>query len=238
MTYSRQNTVGEQQEACRKAKQITAVCTDLHITLDPIDWEESGLRAPVKVNNIEIAPLIDLCQRESNDILRHIQIKLFEYAAIKTMSARSGLKAVMWSPVDVIQPQEFLSLWIITLETDERIPIVEFIEDGQRVYQHYKFDAKDKRQLTALFGPESEGEYKLGESIGIKERERQFNGEIIYIIPPGKVVSNRKYGSKGYHTIAGTAYTNEVAARYIVDCHDGFPHIVNQSQVVKQNPDA
>ncbi len=233
MTYSRQNTVGEQQEACQRAKQITALCEELHITLDPIDWQESGLRAPVMVNNIEIASLMDLCQRESNDILRRIQIKLFEQAALKTMNARSGLKAVMWSPVDVAQPQAFLSLWIITLETDERIPITESVEDEQRVYKHYRFDGTDKHQLIALFGPASEGEYQIGESITVKERERQYSGEIIYIIPPGKVVANRKYGSRGYHTIAGTTYTNDVAARYIVDCHDGFPHIVNQSQVVR-----
>ena len=233
MTYSRQNIVGEQQEACQKARDITAVCEELHITLDPIDWQEYGMRAPVKVNNIEIASLMDLSQRESNDILRRIQIKLFEHAALKTMNAHAGLKAVMWSPVDIAQPQEFLSLWIITLETDERIPIIESIENEQRVYEHYMFDGNDKHQLIALFGPASEGEYQLGESITIKERERQFTGEIIYIIPPGKVVTSRKYGSRGYHTIAGTAYTNDVAARYIVDCHDGFPHIVNQSQVVR-----
>jgi hypothetical protein len=177
---------------------------------------------------------MDLCQRESNDILRHIQIKLFEHAALEKIHARPGLKAVMWSPVDVAQPQEFLSLWIITLETDERIPIVEFIANEQRVYEPYTFDSNDKRQITALFGPASEGEYQPGESITIKERERQFTGEIIYIIPPGKVVTNRKYVSRGgYHSTAGSAYTNEVAARYIVDCHDGFPHIVNQSQVVR-----
>jgi hypothetical protein len=233
MTYVRPNTVGEQQEACRKAEQITAICEDLHITLDPIDWQEYGLQAPVKVHNIEIASLRDLCQRESNDILRHIQIKLFEHAALETMHARPGLKAVMWSPVEVAQPQEFLSLWIITLETDERIPIVESLKNEQRVYEYYTFDGNDKRQLTALFGPASEGEYPLGENITIKERDRQFTGEIIYIIPPGKVVTNRKYVSRGYHSMAGTTYTNEVAARYIVDCHDGFPHIVNQSQVVR-----
>ncbi len=233
MTYVRQNTVGEQQEACQQARQIAAICEELHITLDPIDWQESGLRAPVKVHDIEIASLMDLCQRESIDILRRIQIKLFEQAALKTMKARSGLKAVMWSPVDVAQPQEFLSLWIITLETDERIPITESIENEQRVYEPYVFDGKDKHQLVALFGPASEGEYQLGESITIKERERQFTGEIIYIIPPGKVTTNRKYNGRGYHTVAGAAHTNEVAARYIVDCHDGFPHIVNQSQVVR-----
>ena len=139
----------------------------------------------------------------------------------------------MWSPVDVVQPQAFLSLWVITLETDERIPIIESIRNGRRVYEHYWFDGDDEQQLAQLFGPVNEGEYHLGDTVIIKERERQYTGEIIYIIPPGKMFTSRKYGSRGYHTISGTAYTNDVVARYIVDCNDGFPHIVHQSQVIQ-----
>src|SRR6266436_9627390 len=233
MSYSRRNTVEEQQEACQKAKQITAVCEQLHITLDPIDWQHRGMLAPVKVNSIEIASLLDLAQRDSDDILRRVRIKLFEHAALETIHARPGLKALMWSPVDVVQPQEFLSLWIITLETDERIPIIESIKNGQRVYEHYQFDGGDGQQLAKLFGPVNEGEYHLGDTVTIKERERQYTGEIIYIIPPGKMVTSRKYASRGYHTISGTAYTNDMVSRYLVDCNDGFPHIVHQSQVIQ-----
>jgi hypothetical protein len=79
----------------------------------------------------------------------------------------------------------------------------------------------------------NEGEYHLGDTVTIKEREHQYTGEIIYIIPPGKVFTSRKSASRGYHTIAGTAYTNDVASRYLVDCNDGFPHIVHQSQVIQ-----
>jgi len=232
MSYSRRNSIQEQQEACQKAQQVTAICEQLHITLDPIDWQHLGMQAPVKVNDIEIASLLDLGERDSDDILRRVQIKLFERAALETIHARSDLKALMWSPVDVVQPQEFLSLWIITLETDERIPIVESIRDGQRVYEHYQLDGRDRQQLAQLFGPPYQGEYHLGESVTIKERDRQYTGEIVYIIPPIKMIIGRKYSSKGYHTISGTAYTNDVASRYIVDCNDGFPHIVNQSQVI------
>src|SRR5437764_5977225 len=232
MNYSRQNSVEEQQEACRKAKQIIAICEQLHITLDPIDWQQYGMRAPVKVDSIEIASLLDLGQRDSDDILRRVQIKLFERAALEAIHARPDLKASMWSPVDVVQPQEFLSLWIITLETDERIPITESIRNGQRVYEHYRFDGNDGQQLSQLFGPMNEGEYHPGDTVIIKERERQYTGEIIYIIPPGKMFTGRKYASRGSHTISGTAYMNDVVARYIVDCNDGFPHIVHQSQVI------
>jgi hypothetical protein len=233
MTYSRRNNVNEQQEAYQKAIQITEICKQFHITLDPIDWQQFGMWAPVKVNNIEIASLQDLGHRDSDDILRQVQIKLFEHAALETLQSPLYLKAIMWSPVDVVQPQAFLSLWVITLETDERIPIVESIRNGQRVYEHYHFDAGDGEQLASLFGPVNEGEYHLGDIVTIKERERQYTGEIIYIIPPGKMVTNRKYASRGYHTVAGTAYTNDVVSRYIVDCKDGFPHIVHQSQVIQ-----
>jgi hypothetical protein len=233
MTYSRRNSVNEQQEACQKAIQITEICGQFHITLDLIDWQQFGMWAPVKVNNIEIASLLDLGQRDSDDIVRQVQIKLFEHAALETLQSRQCLKALMWSPVDVIQPQTFLSLWVITLETDERIPIVESIRNGQRVYEHYRFDAHDVEQLAGLFGPVNEGEHHLGDIVTIKERERQYTGEIIYIIPPGKMITNRKYASRGYHTVSGTAYTNDVVSRYIVDCNDGFPHIVHQSQVIQ-----
>jgi hypothetical protein len=233
MTYTRRNIANEQQEACQKAQQITAICEQFSIALDPIDWKQFGMWAPVKVNTIVIGSLLDLGQRESDDILRQVQIKLFAHAALETLHAQPGVKVLMWSPVDVVQPQAFLSLWVITLETDERIPIIESIKDGQRVYEHYQFDGHDLQQLARLFGPVKEGEYHLGATVTIKERERQYTGEIIYIIPPGKMITNRKYASRGYHTISGTAYTNDVVARYIVDCNDGFPHIVYQSQVIQ-----
>ena len=232
MTYTRRNSVNEQQEAYLKARQLTKTCEQLHITLDPIDWQQFGMWAPVKVNSIEIASLLELGKRDSEDILRQVQIKLFAHAALETLHSRTGIKVLMWSPVDVVQPQAFLSFWIITLETDERIPIVESIRNGQRVYERYQLDVHDRQQLTNLFGPAFQGEYHLGERVTIKEHDRQYTGEIIYIIPPGKMLISRKYSSKGYHTISGTAYTNDVASRYIVDCNDGFPHIVNQSQVI------
>jgi hypothetical protein len=234
MTYSRRNSVDEQQEACQKATQITEICQQFQVTLDPIDWQQFGMWAPVKVNTIEIASLLDLRQLESDDILRQVQIKLLAHAALETLHARPGLKVLMWSPVDVVQPQAFLSFWIITLETDERIPIIESIRNGQRVYEHYQFDRSDGQQLAKLFGPVNEGEYHQGDIVTIKERERQYTGEIIYIIPPGKVSTSRKSAARGYHTIAGTAYTNDVVARYLVDCNDGFPHIVHQSQVIQE----
>ena len=234
MAYSGRNSAAEQQEACHTATQITTICQHFHITLDPIDWQQLGMAAPVTVNTIEIASLLDLRQRDGEDLLRQIQIKLFAHAALETLHARPGLKVLMWSPVEVVQPQTFLSLWIITLETDERIPIIESLTNGARVYEPYRFDASDSQQLAHLFGPLQQGEYSLGELVTIKERERHYTGEIIYIIPPGKVSSSRKSTSRGYHTIAGTAYTNDVVARYLVDCHDGFPHIVHQSQIMQE----
>ena len=233
MTYSRRNIADEQQEAWQKARQITEICGQFHITVDPIDWQQFGMWAPVKVNNIDIASLLDLGRRDSDDILRQVQITLFAHAALETLHSRPGLKVLMWSPVEVVQPQAFLSLWIILLETDERIPIIEYISNGQRVYEHYRFDGEDGQQLARLFGPVNEGEYHLGDMVTIKERERQYTGEIIYIIPSGKTSTSRKSSLRGYHTISGIAYTNDVVARYIVDCNDGFPHIVHQSQVIQ-----
>jgi hypothetical protein len=235
MTYTRRNTTDEQQEACLKATQVTTICEQLHIKLDPIDWQEFGLWAPVKVNSIEIASLLELGKRDSDDILRQIQIKLFAHAALETFHSRHGTKALMWSPVEVIQPQEFISLWIITLETDERIPIVETIENGQRVYTYYQFDAGNVHQLATLFGPAKEGEHQLGDIVTIKERDREYSGEIIYIVPSSKMFTNRKYASRGNRTIPEAANTNTiVVSKYIVDCNDGFPHIVYESQVVQE----
>ncbi len=238
MVYSRRNIAAEQQEAYQKAKQITAMCEQLHITLDPIDWQNAGMRASVTVNTLEISDLLDLSQQDSASILRRVQIKLLAHAALETLRARPGCKAVVWSPVDVMQPQAFVSLWIITLETDERIAIAEYIRNGQRVYEHYTFDMNDGDSLAKLFGPIHTGEYQLGETVTIEERGRRCAGEIVYILPPGEAFTYRKSPSRARHTISGKAYTNEDASRYIVDCHDGFPHVVNQWQVISETSEA
>jgi hypothetical protein len=236
MTYSRRNKVEEQQEAAQQAQRIAALCCDqLHITLDAINWQEWGMQAPVKVHGVEVSLLFDLAPRVPEDLLRLIQIKLLERAALEATHAREGVKASMWSPVAVVQPQEFLSLWIITLETDERVPIMENLSDGQRVYEIYPFDATDRHQLAALFGRVYEGAYHVGDLVTIKEHARLYTGEVIYSLPPDKDQPSRRPASKGYHTVAGTAYTNDIAAKYIVNCHDGFPHIVSQSQIVPEH---
>jgi len=232
MAYSRRNFVEEQQEACQKAQQLTERSEQCDITLDPIDWQHFGMWAPVKVNNIEIAFLRDLWQRDSNDLLHQVQIKLLENAALEAMQSRRGHKAVMWSPVEVIQPQEFLSLWIITLETDERIPVIEFLSNGRRLYTHFEFDEANTQQLATLFGPASEGDYHLGDTVTIREHERQYTGEIIYIVPSDKAFPIRRHTARGSRAIAGSVPTSGIASRYIVDCSDGFPHIAHQSQII------
>jgi hypothetical protein len=235
MTYTRRNSTDEQQEASLKARQVTMICEQLHIKLDPIDWQQFGLWAPVKVNSIEIASLLELGKRDSDDILRQVQIKLFAHAALETFHSRNGTKALMWSPVEVIQPQEFISLWIITLETDERIPIVETIENGQRTYAYYQFDGGNGQQLATLFGPMNEGDHQVGDIVTIKERDREYTGEIIYIVPSSKMFANRKYASRGNRATPEMTNTNNVVvSKYIVDCNDGFPHIVYQSQVIQE----
>lgn len=232
MTYSRRNIAEERNEASQKAKQITETCAQLHITLDPIDWQNAGMRARVTVNAIEISDLQGLSQQNSDSLLRLVQLKLFERTALETIRARPGCKALIWSPVAVVQPQAFSSLWIITLETDERIAVAEYIRDGQRVYEHYEIDTNDKNYLAKLFGPShTTGEYQLGDIVTIEEHERTSTGEIVYILPPNEAFTHRMHPSRGRHTISGKVYPNNGSSRYIVDCHDGFPHIVNQWQV-------
>jgi hypothetical protein len=233
MAYSRRNNIEEQNEAAHQAQHIATLCAQWHFTLDRIDWQQWGMQALVNVNGVEIALLLDLGQCECDDLLRLIQLKLLERAALKSIPARPEMKALMWRPLTVVQPQAFLSLWIITLETDERIPIAESMHDGQRVYEFYPFDAKNMHQLATLFGAVYQGAYQLGKVVTIKEHTRLYTGVIIYSIPPDKGLSNRKTPSKGHHTIAGTTYTNDGAATYLVDCHDGFPHVVKQSQIIQ-----
>jgi hypothetical protein len=232
MTYSHRNITEEQKEACQQSKQIMAICEQLNITLDPIYRQNCGMWASVTVDTIKISDLLDFSQQDSVSILRRVQIKLLEHAALETMHARPNLKAVVWSPIDVVQPQEFLSLWIITLATDERIAIAEYIRNGRRVYEHYELDMDDGLYLAKLFGPVHTGEYQLGDTVTIEEHERKCTGEIVYILGPSKAFKNRKYPSRGPHTVWRKSYTNEVTSRYIVDCNDGFPHVVNQWQVI------
>lgn len=232
MTYSRRNRVEEQQEAALKAQRIAAVCEQLHITLDTIDWQAGGMQTPVRVRGVEISLLFDLAQREAEDLLRLVQMKLLERAALEAIHAPAGTKASMWSPITTAQPQDFLSLWIITLETDERIPIMENLRDGQRVYELYPFDPQNQDQLAVLFGRPFEATYHPGDDVTIKEHARLYTGRVIYSVPADKELPNRRPSSRGYHAAAGAAYTNDVAAKYIVDCYDGFPHIVSQLQIV------
>lgn len=231
MTYALQNSDKEHQEASHKAAQLTASCEQLHIPLDAIDWQQLGMQASVKVDSIEIASLLTLSRGTNADLLRHIQIKLFEHAALKAIHAPSNLKALIWTPVEVVQPQAFLNLWIVTTETDERVPIIESLQHGRRMYELYRIDGSDE-QLFRLFGPMGEGTYQIGEKIIFQVRERQYTGEIHYILSPGKNPLSRKYVSKRSPSMAGKAYASETVARYLVNCHDGFPHIVTQLQII------
>lgn len=235
MTYSRRDSIEEQQMASHQAQHIATLCEQWSFTLDRIDWQQWGMQALVKVNGVEIAPLLELGQREHAELLRLIQIKLLERAALETIPTQPTLKALVWRPVVVVQPQAFLSLWIITLETDARIPIVELLRNGRRVYEFYPFDAGNRQQLAALFGKFHQGAYNLGDRVTVKEHARLYSGVIIYSIPPSKELPGRKPLAKGFHTIAGTAYTNDVAATYLVDCQDGFPHLIQQSQILQES---
>lgn len=237
MTYSHRNIVEEQKEACQKVREITAICDKLSITLDPVDWQNFGMRAWVTVKTIKIADLVDLSQLDSDSILRRVRCKLLEHAALETMHARPGLKTVNWRPVEVVRPQAFLSLWILTMETHERIALAEYIREGQRVYERYELDIDDGQQLAQLFGPVHTGEYHLGETVTVEERERTCTGKIIYILSPDKALTSRSSSSRGVRGIAGKAYTNEASTRYLIDCNDGFPHLVNQSQVISETSD-
>jgi hypothetical protein len=235
MSYSRRNLAAEQKEACQKVQQITAICEELSLSLDPVDWQNLGMRAGVTVNTIKIADLLDLSRLDSASFLRLVQIKLLAHAALATMPARQDLKVVIWYPVEVVHPQAFLSFWILTLETDERIAIAEYLRNEQRIYEPYELDVNDAHQLAQLFGPMYPGEYHLGERVISKEHERTYSGEIVYILPPGKVPAGRTYLSKSSSATVGKASTkNEVAARYLIDCHDGFPHMVNQWQISRE----
>ncbi|GAC1456795.1 MAG: hypothetical protein PVS3B3_09790 [Ktedonobacteraceae bacterium] len=234
MTYTRRNSAEEQKEACQKAQHLTAICEQLHITLDPIDWQNAGMQADVMVHALKIADLLEMSRQDTASILRQLQLKLFEQAALKAVHARPGLKALMWSPVEVVQPQAFLSLWIITLETDERIAIAEYIRNEQRVYEYFAFEGDDVHALATLFGPVYTGEYECGAMVTIGEHERKYTGEVVSILPPRKVSTQSLYPSRGRHTILGKVYTNASSSRYIVNCHDGFPHVVNQWQVISE----
>ncbi|GAC1358462.1 MAG: hypothetical protein NVSMB38_41530 [Ktedonobacteraceae bacterium] len=213
------------------AQQITTLCEALCITLDPIDWEHAGMRAEVRVNTLLISDLLDLGQLESDALLRRMRMKLLEHATWKAAGVQPGLRALIWSPLDVVQPQAFLSLWVLTMETHERIAVAEYLSNGARVYEHYAYDTSDEQQLRKLFGPLQSGEYHLGETVTIEEHEQKYRGDIVYILAPGKPSTSRPHPSRGHHTILGKTYTNDASSRYVVACNDGFPHIVNQSQV-------
>lgn len=233
MTYSRRNIAEEQKEAEQKATHIQAICDALLITLDPIDWQHAGIRAVVAVNTITIGDLVSLGQLDSDSILSRIRSKLLEHAALKAVHPRLDLKTLMWSPLEVIQPQAFLSLWILTMETYERIPVAEYIRNGQRVYEHYAFNVYDERQLVKLFGPAHTAEYRVGDPVTIEERERTCSGKIVYVLPPIKAVTNRKTFARG----EGRPAANEFLSRYLVDCNDGFPHVAKQSQITSNVSD-
>lgn len=231
MVYLRRNSTEEQDEAERSTQYIIELCAQWRFTLEDIDWQQQGMQALVNVNGVEIAPLLDLRQCAGDDLFRLIQLKLLERAALENRSAQAEIKALIWRPVTVVQPQDFLSLWIVTLETEERVPVIERIHNEQRIYERYPFDAANTRQLIALFGDAYRGVHHVGEVVTIKEHACLYTGVIIHSLPPDKELPTRKGSSKGYHTAGGAAYTDDGSATYLVDCHDGFPHIVRQSQI-------
>jgi hypothetical protein len=232
MTYARQNTIEEQREATRQVRRLASLCKELYITLDAVDCQQYGMRAPVSVQGIEIASLIDLYQREPADILRMVRIKRLERAALAAAARQPGTKALVWSPVETSGQQDFLSLWVISLETNERVAIAEYVRDGERVYEPYALDRDNEQQLAALFGPTTEGTYRRGERVTIKVRDHEYSGVVLHICAGSRAPTQRTYGSRNSGPLQ--ANSNEASAKYIVDCGDGFPHIVQQAQVSRE----
>lgn len=161
-------------------------------------------------------------------------MKLFEHAALEALHAPSSLKALIWSPIEVLQPQAFLHLWIVTMETGERVPVIESLKNGHRVYEHYELDGSHE-QFLKLFGPLGNGKHPLGERVTIQVREHQYTGEIVHILPLGKNPTYRKNASK-HAVMSEQIFFKDLIERYLVDCHNGFPYIVNQTQIVAHVP--
>ena len=65
-----------------------------------------------------------------------------------------------------------------------------------------------------LAGPKGHGEYQPGDFITFDEQGRTLTGEVLWVAAPHNTVS-------GAH----------VPTSYHVDCDDGWPHIVYQSQI-------
>jgi hypothetical protein len=73
---------------------------------------------------------------------------------------------------------------------------------------------KEQQNWEYIAGPAGRGEYSAGDTITFDEFGRTLTGEIIHCAAPDQTVS-------GKHT----------PTSYYVDCGDGFPHVVYQSQI-------
>jgi hypothetical protein len=71
------------------------------------------------------------------------------------------------------------------------------------------------QDLDQLFGPSGHGDYSPGDTITFTENGHTLSGEIIHCAAPQTTVRGR-----------------HLPTSYSVDCEDGFPHIVTQSQIV------
>lgn len=72
-----------------------------------------------------------------------------------------------------------------------------------------------EQDLNAIFGEPGRGDYQPGDTITFIENGHEYTGEVVHCTAPKTTV-------KGHH----------LPLSYGVDCNDGFPHIVIQSQIV------
>jgi hypothetical protein len=73
---------------------------------------------------------------------------------------------------------------------------------------------KEQQNWEYIAGPVGRGEYSVGNTIRFEEDGRELTGEVLHVAAPGQTVT-------GKHT----------PTSYYVDCGDGFPHVVYQSQI-------
>ncbi len=118
-----------------KARRLEALFAELHLSHDPIDWQQAGMLAFVIVNGVVVGDLVTLAD-ERERVLGQVRHQLMAAVAFKHLGVERDGHQIRLMPIEPLPPQTTY-LAVVHIDEEVGVPVAEYLRNGKRVYEYY-----------------------------------------------------------------------------------------------------